>query len=143
MDAHAGSLYVELGGFDGILALTQRWHERCLANPDAAHPFEHDLHPQHDVRLAAYLAEAYGGPALYSAGYGDESYVQRLHAHNGVHIELDDACLAEFDLSLSDLGVDPGVAAKASAYFRRATEGQREWSEPDAKVPDGLPFNRA
>ncbi|MHB8635752.1 MAG: truncated hemoglobin [Fimbriimonadaceae bacterium] len=143
MDAPAGSLYEEMGGFDKILALTRRWHELCLLNPDAAHPFEHDLHPHHDLRLAAYLAEAFGGPALYSAGYGDETYVQRLHACNGEHIELDEACLAEFDRSLHDLGVEPDVAAKASAYFRRATEDQRQWSTPGAQVPDGLPFKYA
>ena len=143
MAVGASSLYTELGVFDRILALTQRWHERCLLNPDAAHPFEHELHSHHDERLAAYLAEAFGGPALYSAGYGDETYVQRLHACNGAHIELDEACLAEFDRTLSELGVEASVAARASDYFRRATERQREWSGPDAAVPDGLPFNFA
>ncbi|WP_349827864.1 hypothetical protein [Brevibacterium litoralis] len=31
------------------------------------------MHLHHDERPAAYLAEALGGPALYSAGYGDEA----------------------------------------------------------------------
>ena len=126
MDARASSLYAELGGFDKVLALTRRWHELCLLNPDAAHPFEHELHPHHDERLAAYLAEAFGGPALYSAGYGDETFVQRLHACNGVHIELDEACLAEFDRALSDVGITGEVAKRAAAYFRQATEVQRK-----------------
>ena len=56
------TLYEAVGGFDAILALTRRWHALCLADPAAAHPFEHQLHPQHDERLAAYLAEALGGP---------------------------------------------------------------------------------
>jgi hemoglobin len=143
MGSSDGSLYEEIGGFDRILALTRRWHALCLQNPDAAHPFEHPLHPQHDERLAAYLAEAFGGPKLYSAGYGDESYVQRLHACNGVHIELDEACLAEFDRALADVGIAGDPAAKASAYFRRATEAQRAWSEKEASVPANLPFNFA
>lgn len=134
------SLYDAVGGFDSVLALTRRWHELCLADPMAAHPFEHDLHPRHDERLAAYLAEALGGPALYTAGYGDETYVQRLHACNGVHVELDEACLAQFDRALVDVGIAGETAAAVSAYFRRATEAQREWSEKDAAVPDGLPF---
>ncbi len=143
MDASKSSLYVRIGGFDKILALTARWHELCLADPLAAHPFEHDLHPQHNVRLAAYLAQAFGGPALYSAGYGDESYVQTIHAGNGLHIELDEACLAHFDRALADVGITGEAAAAASNYFRRATEGQRSWSETASTVPHGLPFNYA
>jgi hemoglobin len=137
------SLYVRIGGFDRILALTARWHELCLADPEAAHPFEHGLHPQHNERLAAYLAEAFGGPALYTAGYGDESYVQKLHASNGVHVELDEACLAAFDRALADVGIVGERAAEASAYFRRATEEQRRYAGPGAVVPADLPMNYA
>ena len=82
------TLYESLGGFDALLAACRRWHQLCLADPVAAHPFEHALHPQHDERLAAYLAEATGGPKLYTAGYGDESSMQRMHAGNGEHGEL-------------------------------------------------------
>ena len=137
------SLYDELGGFDRILALTRRWHDLCLQDPEAAHPFEHGLHVHHDVRLAAYLAEAFGGPALYSAGYGDESYVQQLHSGNGVHVALDEACLSAFQRALADVGVLDETATNALAYFRRATEEQRSWGEPGIQVPEGLPFNYA
>jgi truncated hemoglobin YjbI len=137
------SLYARAGGFDAILHLCRRWHELCLRDPVAAHPFEHDLHPQHDERLAAYMAQALGGPALYTGGYGDESAVQRIHAGNGVHEELDEACLALFDRALTDVGMTGDVAAKISTYFRAATEAQRVYSDPDAVVPDGLPFNYA
>lgn len=133
METTGGCLYVAIGGFDKILALCQRWHELCLLNPVAAHPFEHGLHPQHDVRFAAYLAEAFGGPPLYSAGYGDESHVQRIHACNGEHLEVDEACLMEFDRALADVGITGEAAASASAYFCRATEDQRAWSGPGAK----------
>jgi hemoglobin len=137
------ALYDEIGGFDVILSVTARWHELCLADPMAAHPFEQAMHPQHNERLAAYLAEAFGGPKLYSAGYGDESHVQRVHAGNGVHVELDEACLRCFDQALSDLGIVGAVAERVSAYFRRATEEQRAYSSRDSVVPAGLPLNMA
>jgi hemoglobin len=73
------SLYEDAGGFDALLAMCRLWHELCLADPVAEHPFSHGLHPQHDERLAAYLAEALGGPPLYTAGYGDETSMQRMH----------------------------------------------------------------
>jgi hemoglobin len=143
METDQISLYEQVGGFDRILALTRRWHELCLQDELAVHPFEHDLHPQHDERLAAYLAEAFGGPKLYTGGYGDETSVQRMHACNGVHEELDEACLAAFDRALADVGIASAAAERVAAYFRRATEAQRQWSSSDAAVPDGLPFNFA
>lgn len=137
------TLYDAVGGFDVLLSVCRRWHELCLADPVAAHPFEHDLHPQHDERLAAYLAEALGGPHLYTAGYGDESSVQRIHAGNGVHVELDERCLELFDRAVEDMVAWSGPAEKLSAYFREATMAQRSYADSADGVPDGLPFNFA
>ena len=139
----SGTLYEQAGGFDAILALCKRWHALCLTDPLAGHPFEHDLHPKHDERLAAYLSEAWGGPPLYTAGYGDESYVQRIHACNGVHIELDEACLAFFDKAVSEMTASADAKAKMNSYFRRATEEMRRFESEGAEVPEGLPFNFA
>jgi hemoglobin len=137
------TLYQDVGGFDRILALTRAWHRLCLADPVAAHPFEHQLHPQHDERLAAYLAEALGGPRLYTAGYGDESTLQRMHAGNGVHEELDEACLAAFDRALGQVGITGETATRMAGYFRRATIAQRRYAEGSHLVPDGLPIDPA
>lgn len=138
------NLYEAAGGFDALLAVCGRWHELCLADSIAEHPFSNPgLHPQHDERLASYLAEALGGPRLYTAGYGDESYVQRLHAGNGEHDDLDEVCLRLFDRALADEGVAGSVAARISAYFRAAAIGMRAYSESIDTVPDGLAFNYA
>jgi len=140
----AMGLYAELGGFDAILALCRRWHELCVADPVAEHPFTHPgLHPQHAERLAAYLAEVTGGPALYTGGYGDESYVQRIHAGNGEHVALDEVCLRLFDRALADCGIPPAPAARLSAYFRAATEAMRTYGASAALVPDALPLRMA
>jgi hemoglobin len=141
--ARVETLYDAIGGFDVLLRLCRRWHESCLADPVAAHPFEHDLHPLHDERLAAYLAEALGGPQLYTAGYGDETSMQRLHAGNGLHVELDERCLELFDRALADLAVPADPAAGLSAYFREATVAQRAYADGPDRVPEDLPFNIA
>ncbi len=135
------TLYQALGGFDALLAVCRRWHELCLADPLAAHPFSHGMHPQHDERLAAYLAEATGGPKLYTAGYGTETSMQRLHAGNGDHPELDEACLRLFDRALADVRAPLEASRALSAYFRRATVAQRAYSKGRGQVPDDLPFN--
>jgi hemoglobin len=137
------SLYDDVGGFDRVLALCKAWQARLRQDALAWHPFEHGTHPRHDERLAAYLSEAFGGPPLYTAGYGDESSIQRIHACNGEHIELDEACLKAFDLALADIGLSGDLAHRVSAYFRRATVEQRRWGRPGTTVPNGLPFNYA
>jgi hemoglobin len=137
------SLYQDVGGFDRILAVCKAWHARLQQDPLAWHPFEHGTHPRHDERLAAYLSEAFGGPPLYSAGYGDESSMQRIHACNGVHVELDEACLKAFALAVADVGLTGELAQRVSSYFRRATVEQRRWAETGTTVPNGLPFNYA
>src|SRR5262245_24341459 len=137
------SLYEDIGGFDRILALCKAWHSRLQEDPLAWHPFEHGTHPRHNERLAAYLSEACGGPPLYTAGYGDESSMQRIHSCNGEHAELDEACLKAFDLAVADIGLTGQVAQQVAGYFRRATGEQREWAAPGKPVPDGLPFNYA
>jgi hypothetical protein len=37
-------------------------------------------HAQHVQRLAAYWAEALGGPTMYSDSYGDETAVVKMHS---------------------------------------------------------------
>ena len=137
------SLYEQIGGFDPILKLCKRWLALCLADPEAAHPFEHDLHANHDERLAAYFAQAWGGPPLYTAGYGDESHVQLIHAGNEIHVELDEACIRLFETAVSEMAIPKEAAGRMTSYFRRATEEMRRFGSKDAAVPDGLPFNYA
>lgn len=135
----AGTVYDAAGGAEGMLALARSWHERCLADAEAAHPFEHGGHPQHLERLAAYWGEALGGPAAYSASMGDESVVLRMHACNGPHPSLDAAALACFDAALTDVGIttDP-VRGVLHAYFADGIDRMSEHPDSADDIPDGL-----
>lgn len=137
------TLYEQVGGFDAILELCKRWHAMCLKDPLAAHPFEHELHENHDERLAAYLSQAWGGPPLYTAGYGDESHVQRIHAGNGIHVELDEACLKLFHDAVGEMAISEATANALTSYFRKATEEMRRYGSHDVSIPDDLAFNYA
>ncbi|SKC52209.1 globin domain-containing protein [Krasilnikoviella flava] len=133
------SLYEDVGGFDVLLAVCRRWNALCLADPVAAHPFAHGtLHPQHDERLAAYLAEALGGPRLYTGGYGDETTVQRVHAGNGAHPDLDEACVRLFRQALDDVGVPPAAGERVGDHFERQTVAMRVYGGSRDDVPSGL-----
>lgn len=133
------SLYDAVGGYPALLALAHAWHRRCLADPLASHPFSHPgQHPQHSERLAAYWAEALGGPTDYTDTMGDESHVVALHAGNGRHDELNERCLELFDLALVDADLPVRTRQPLADYFRWATE--QMMGEPRAKedVPADL-----
>ena len=135
------TLYDEIGGHDAVLALAHAWHRRCLDDPVAAHPFSHgSLHPQHVERLAAYWAEAFGGPDEYTATMGDHSGVVRMHAGQGEHAELDARTIALFDAAMADVGIPVAARPALSAYFRALTARMAEHPESPDDVPDGLPL---
>ena len=99
------TIYEAAGGRDGLLRLASAWHTRVLEDEMVSHAFSHGYHPQHSERLAAYWAEALGGPTTYSDQYGDETSVVRIHSGNGPHEEMDRRAIACFDQALEDVGL--------------------------------------
>src|SRR5436853_1989378 len=65
------SVHEAAGGSAGLLRLAEAWHSRVMADEIVSHAFSHGFHPQHSERLAAYWAEALGGPTTYSGTYGE------------------------------------------------------------------------
>jgi hemoglobin len=116
------TLYEAAGGMDGVRRLAGAWHQRVLADEIVSHAFSHGFHPQHTERLAAYWAEAFGGPEQYTGVYGDETSVVRIHSGNGVHDEMDRRAIDCFDQALTDAGFDdPRLRGALHDYFAWAT----------------------
>lgn len=134
------TVYEAAGGDDGLLRLARAWHARVMADEVVSHAFSHGFHPKHSERLAAYWAEALGGPRTYSADYGDETSVVRMHSGNGSHEEMDRRAIACFDQALADVGLDGDEIRHAlHAYFAWATTTTMSRYHRSAEdVPDGL-----
>ena len=117
------TIYEAAGGIEGLERLAHAWHERVLADEVVSHAFSHGYHPRHTERLAAYWAEALGGPLLYTRAFGNESSVVRLHSGNGPHEEMDDRAIACFDQALEDVGFMRGETLWRALheYFAWAT----------------------
>jgi hemoglobin len=117
------TVYEAAGGRDGLLGLAEAWHTRVLADEVVSHAFSHGYHPEHTERLAAYWAEALGGPTKYSDLYGDETSVVRIHSGNGPHEEMDERAIACFDRALEDVGLagDERLRRVLHDYFAWAT----------------------
>lgn len=135
------TLYEAAGGNDGLLRLAAAWHARVMADEVVSHAFSHGFHPDHTERLAAYWAEALGGPSGYSNEYGDETAVVRTHSGNGPHEEMDARAIACFDLALADVGLasNQRLAQVLHDYFAWATTTtMSRYHESADDVPDGL-----
>ena len=131
-----------MGGTVEVLRLAAAWHERVLADEVVSHAFSHGFHPEHTERLAAYLAEALGGPTDYSDSLGDEATVVRMHSGNGPHEEMDRRGIACFDEAMSDVGIeDVRLRRVLHEYFAWATNTtMARYHETADDVPDHLPI---
>ena len=125
----------------GMRRLAGAWHRRVMADDVVSHAFSHGFHPQHVERLAAYWAEALGGPSVYSDSYGDETSVVKIHSGNGVHEEMDHRAIVCFDQALADVGLaeDSPLGQVLHDYFTWATTTTMARYHRSAEdVPDGL-----
>jgi hemoglobin len=115
------TLYEFAGGEKAFVPFAAALHARCLADPELNHPFSHPgQHPLHVERLAAYLAEAMGGPPRYSGEYGgDQTALVLLHA------------------GWPD---DPPFRAAIRAYIERSVDTVALSHPLDTDVPVGLPI---
>ena len=135
------TIYEAAGGFEGMLRLAHAWHARVLEDGVVSHAFRRGYHPQHTERLAAYWAEALGGPTTYSDRYGDETSVVRTHSGNGPHEEMDQRAIACFDQALQDAGFagDERLRRALHDYFAWATTTtMSRYHDSADEVPDGL-----
>jgi hemoglobin len=135
------SVYEAAGGSDGMLCLAEAWHKRVMADEVVSHAFSHGFEPDHTERLAAYWAEALGGPAAYSGRYGDETSVVRIHSGNGEHDEMNQRGIACFDQAMADIGLDlaGALGQVLHDYFAWATTTtMARYHETADDVPDGL-----
>lgn len=135
------TIYEAVGGDEGLLRLASAWHTRVLEDEVVTHAFSHGFHAQHCERLAAYWAEALGGPAIYSARYGDETTVVRMHSGKGPHEEMDQRAIACFDQALEDVGLarDARLQHVLHDYFAWVTTTTMAHYHRSAEdVPKGL-----
>ena len=139
------TVFEAAGGTEGLSRLARAWHERVVADEVVGHAFSHGFRADHVERLAAYWAEALGGPATYSGAFGDETEVVLMHSGNGRHEEMDRRAVACFDGALADVGLadDDRVRRVLHDYFAWATTTtMARYHRSADEVPTGLTIPR-
>jgi truncated hemoglobin YjbI len=138
------TVYEAAGGEAGLQRLARAWHERVMADEIVSHAFHEGVQPDHVERLAAYWAEALGGPQSYTGRYGDESSVVRRHSGNGPHEEMNRRAIACFDAALADVGFEERSELWQALhdYFAWATPEVNRFERSEDDVPQGLAIAR-
>jgi hemoglobin len=138
------SIYDAVGGDAAFLAVARAFHARALADPSLNHPFSHPGHPQHVERLAAYWAEALGGPAVYTSEMSDQTAMLRVHANNGSGDDFEERFLACFMAALDDAAISEDVELRAAlrTYMEWSLADVLQYAPADAVVPDRLAVPR-
>ena len=145
MNSRPRTVFEAAEGFDGLRRLAAAWHRRVMDDAVVSHAFSHGFRPDHVGRLAAYWAEALGGPSTYSDSYGDETGVVRMHSGNGEHDDMDRRAIACFDQALVDAGfADDAVLTRVlHDYFTWATTTtMARYHRSADDVPEGLRIPR-
>ena len=139
------TVFEAAGGIDGLCRIAEAWHHRVMADDVVAHAFSHGFHPQHVERLAAYWAEALGGPTIYSDSYGTETVVVKMHSGKGEHDEMNRRAIACFEQALVDVGLTGNGALRKVLldYFTWTTTiTMNRYHDSVDDVPSGLKIPR-
>lgn len=97
-------LYDALGGMEGCIRLSERFHAHVSENTELRLHFPDNMNSV-TIRFAWYLAEQTGGPKEYMARRGKNSLVCR-HAHLRIGSEAGNAWMHCMKLALDDIEMD-------------------------------------
>jgi hemoglobin len=77
------TLYEWLGGIDPLRKLTRVFYEKVLAD-ELLRPIFIHMEPDHPERVADFLGEVMGGPAVYSQTHGGHAHMLSQHLNRGL-----------------------------------------------------------
>ncbi|MBW8817873.1 MAG: CDGSH iron-sulfur domain-containing protein [Streptomyces sp.] len=141
---HVPSVFEWAGGLPALLRMTRIFYERHVPADDLLGPLFASMSPDHPQRVAAWLAEVFGGPAVYSDGYG--GYHRMLSMHVGRRLtEQQRARWVELlTRSAGDAGLpnDAEFRSAFGSYLEWGTRLAFENSQTDARPPQNMPMPR-
>ena len=137
------TLYDWAGGTEAFERLTEAFYEKVLRD-ELLEPLFRNMEPEHPKRVAAWIAEVFGGPPRYTEERG--GYPHMLRKHRGLAITEEQRrrwvnliCDAADD---ADLPRDPEFRSAFVAYIEWGTRLALANSQPGATPPPKAPVPR-
>jgi hemoglobin len=136
------SPYEWAGGMPALLRLTRRFYAQLLAEPDPVlEPIFRHMDPHHPEHVAAWLAETFGGPAVYTSEHGGYEHMVSRHRGLALTERQRERWVARMLRAADDVGLpaDPDFRSVLAAYLewgtRLAVLNSAPGVEPMAHAP--------
>lgn len=135
------TLFEWAGGLPALLRTTRIFYETHVPGDPLLSPLFAAMSPDHPERVAAWLAEVFGGPKAYTNEFGD--YNRMISEHLNRH--LTESQRARWVALMAKSADDAGLPSDAE--FRAAFVAYLEWgsrialenSQSNAKPPPNMP----
>ncbi|HEV2924353.1 MAG TPA: ferritin-like domain-containing protein [Solirubrobacteraceae bacterium] len=138
------TLFEWCGGLPALTRMTRIFYEKHVPADGLLAPLFAGMSPDHPQRVAKWLGEVFGGPKLYSEGYG--GYQRMISQHLGRELTEDMRArwVALICLSAQEAGLpsDPEFQAAFRSYIEWGSRLALENSQSGAKPPPQMPMPR-
>jgi hemoglobin len=135
------TLYEWIGGMETLEALTRDFYAR-VRRDDLIGPIFATMDADHPAHVAAFLAEVFGGPKLYSEGHGGHPSMIRHHLNRHLTEPQRRRWLSLLLDSYQDSAApqDPEFASSLVAYLEWGSRLAVLNSQPGAVVAEHAPM---
>ena len=141
---HEPTLFEWAGGFPALLRMTRIFYSKYVPQDPLVGPLFANMSPDHPERVAAWLAEVFGGPKFYSERYGGYSRMISQHVGKCITEEQRSRWVTMLCQSADDamLPNDPDFRAAFVAYLEWGSRIGKENSQQNAMPPPNMPVPR-
>jgi CDGSH-type Zn-finger protein/truncated hemoglobin YjbI len=135
------TLFEWAGGLPALTRMTKIFYERYVPEDPLLSPLFATMSPDHPERVAAWLAEVFGGPAFYSDGFGTYERMISRHLGKALTEQQRATWVRLLSRAAADAGLpdDPEFRAAFAAYLEWGSRIAKENSQPGAHPPPHMP----
>jgi truncated hemoglobin YjbI len=129
------TLFEWLGGFPALTRMTRLFYGKHVPCDPLLAPLFADMSPDHPERVAAWLAETFGGPAAYTESHGGYDHMVSQHVGKALAEEQRARWVQLIVRSADEAGLprDPEFRAAFVSYIEWGSRIAVENSQPGAR----------
>ena len=139
------TMYEWLGGLNALEQLTTRFYADILGDPDPLlEPVFRGMDADHPAHVAAWLAETFGGPRLYTEEHGGYEHMVAQHLDRALTEEQRQRWVARLVATADLVGLpdDPDFRASFLGYLEWGSRIAVSNSAPGVSVIEHAPVPR-
>jgi truncated hemoglobin YjbI len=138
------TLFEWAGGYPALLRMTRIFYGKYVPEDPLLSPLFANMAPDHPERVAAWLAETFGGPKAHSERYGGYDRMVSQHLGKSLSEEQRARWVQLLCRSADDakLPADPEWRAAFVSYLEWGSRIALENSQPGAHPPPHMPVPR-